>query len=124
VYSDLIGAPFVYGGRDIKGFDCFGLIMEMLKRNGVQAHDFGWSDESTQIQNMMIGAAETSMWQKGVMKKNSILLFRVGRFVRHVGFYLGNGKFIHCWERSNGVVIERFNEDWQNRLVGAYQYVG
>ena len=123
-YNDLIGVPFKYGGRDNNGYDCFGLILELLKRNGINAHDFGWNNDGAIIQSMMLSASETGRWEQDTLRVNNILLFKIGRYVRHVGFYIGNGKFIHCWERSNGVVVERLNEDWSTRTVGIYKYVG
>lgn len=122
-YSDLIGVPFQYGGRDHNGLDCFGLVMEMLKRQGVNVHDFGWHNDSAIIQTMMLGASETMRWEPCELHPGAILLFKIGRYVRHVAYVIENNKFIHCWERSNGVVIERINEDWLDRVAGIYKYV-
>ena len=38
---DLIGKPFVSGGRDVEiGMDCWGLVMEIYMRYGVRLPDF------------------------------------------------------------------------------------
>jgi len=39
-YDDLIGIPFVDGGRDITGLDCWGLALELFKRQGYIIHDY------------------------------------------------------------------------------------
>lgn len=122
-YEDLIGTPFKFGGRGPDYFDCWGLVMEMLKRIGIFPPDYGWHDEAAAIQAMMIGARQKH-WQKAPMKQSAVLLFRVGRYVRHVGFAISATQFIHVWERSNGVVVENFSEDWNKRLVGCYEYIG
>jgi lipoprotein Spr len=121
--AELIGIPFEYGGRTLKGLDCFGLIMKLLEGDGVNVHDFGWNKDSAIIQTMMLAAREGQHWVPCKPQKGAIILFRVGRYVRHVAYMLDRNKFIHCWERSNGVVVERINEDWQNRIVGIYKYV-
>lgn len=120
-FEDLIGTPFVYGGRDKSGLDCYGLVMEMLSRCGVQPEDYGWSNESHAIQAMML-AAKNAHWQACAPQTKAVALFRIGSFVRHVGFFISGSKFIHCWEKSGGVVVESFNSDWSKRLVGCYQY--
>lgn len=122
-YEDLIGKPFEYGGRGPDSYDCYGLVMTMLARQGVTPFDFGWHDESAAIEAMMLSALDTGMWESCEMQPGSVLLFRVGRFTRHVGFAVSHSRFVHCWERSGGVVSERLSEDWNSRLKGCYRYV-
>ena len=39
--NDLIGGRFVNGGRSVaKGLDCWGLVMEVFRRYGVELPDF------------------------------------------------------------------------------------
>ena len=35
-YDDLIGVPFVDGGRDKNGLDCWGLVKEAFRRQGCE----------------------------------------------------------------------------------------
>lgn len=40
-YDDLIGIPFINGGRDRnKGFDCYGLVMEVYRRCGIALPEY------------------------------------------------------------------------------------
>ena len=40
-YDDLIGVPFVDGGRDPKsGLDCWGLVKEAFRRQGCEVPDY------------------------------------------------------------------------------------
>ena len=40
-YDDLIGVPFVDGGRDAKsGLDCWGLVKEVFRRQGYEVPDY------------------------------------------------------------------------------------
>jgi cell wall-associated NlpC family hydrolase len=122
-YEDLIGRPFKYGARGPQEFDCWGLAKEMLSRQGVAPDKYGWSDEKSAIQHMLLDAANQSCWRECEVQKGAVMLFRVGRFVSHVGFALNGTQFIHTWERSGGVVVESLYQDWHKRLVGCYQYV-
>jgi cell wall-associated NlpC family hydrolase len=122
-YEDLVGKPFELGARGHDKYDCYGLVMELLRRQGINPEDYGHHSDSQMVEMMMISAEKTVYWQKVDLQEGSLLLFRIGRFIRHVGFYIGNNKFIHCWEGSSGVVIESLSIDWVNRLIGCYKYV-
>ena len=43
MYEDLIGVPFMDGGRDKNGMDCWGLVREYFKRQGIVVKDYGIS---------------------------------------------------------------------------------
>ena len=121
IYEDLLGKQFEYGARGPDKFDCWGLVMEMLKRDGVYPEDYGWHNEASKIQSMML-AAEQKDWQQCPFQPRALVLFKIGRFVRHVGYIVSFTQFIHCWENTNEVVVENLSEDWTNRIVGVYQY--
>lgn len=39
-YEDLLGVPFKVHGRDKRGMDCYGLVLECLRREGKSLPDF------------------------------------------------------------------------------------
>ncbi|MCF0222950.1 MAG: C40 family peptidase, partial [Fibrobacter sp.] len=39
-YDDLLNVPYKHGGRDLAGFDCYGLVIECSRRNGKPLRDF------------------------------------------------------------------------------------
>lgn len=122
-YEDLIGKPFKYGARGPQEYDCWGLVQEMLRRSGIDPIDYGWSEQGAAIQLLMLEAESQQCWQKCEMQEGAVLLFRVGRFVSHVGFAINGTQFIHTWQGVGGVVVENFYQDWHKRLVGCYKYV-
>jgi len=120
--SDLIGTPFRYGARGADAYDCYGLVMECARRDGVTLPDFGSVDNMGM--NAAIVGASLPQWQETSRRPGVVVLLRVGRFIAHVGYVLdGGGRFIHAWEGSGGVTIERLDE-WKQRIVGFYEYVG
>lgn len=120
-YDDLIGIPFVDGGRDEKGLDCWGLVRIAFKRQGIEVKDYHIA--AVNAQNIASTMAEQeNEWQK--LKEPEIgclVLLRLtpGCWANHVGIYLGDGKFLHAY-LSTGVCIDRLRH-WQARIVGFYK---
>jgi hypothetical protein len=88
----LLGIPYLWGGRSVQGFDCSGLVQQLLASRGLSlprdAHD-QW---------------KSSRPLAGVraLRAGDLLFFgRPGRTVTHVGLALGGGRFIHAmgWVR-------------------------
>lgn len=97
VANSMKGIPYVWGGTSAKGVDCSGLISTVMKLHGLlilrdasQQATVGLPvDISSGYKNlkegdlMFFGKAEDRSKNQ---KEN----------IRHVGFYLGNNKFIHA----------------------------
>ena len=65
-YDDLIGIPFINGGRDRnKGFDCYGLVMEVYRRCGIALPEYtaDWDDEE-KINSIVQREAGTTAWHR------------------------------------------------------------
>jgi cell wall-associated NlpC family hydrolase len=118
--SDLIGVPFEYGGRGPDKFDCYGLVLHLLKQDGIEAHDLKSPNVGKEIVAMV--HSELKLWQECAIREGAVLLFRVPGNL-HVGYCLHGDKFIHTWEQSGGVTIEKLSI-WKKRLVGVYEYIG
>lgn len=120
--SDLIGRPFVYGGRGPDSFDCYGLVMHIAKTvHGQEIPDFRSTSDQALINARM--ASGICLWERVEPGKGTFVLFRIGKFISHCGYMLDAMRMIHTWESSGGVVIERVDV-WKQRTVGFYRYVG
>lgn len=119
--SDLVGVPFAYGGRGPDAYDCYGLVMECARRNGLDLPDFGFADNQALISAMM--GATMPQWEQVDQAVGTVVLMRAGRFVSHVGYVIGPNQMIHTWETAGGVCIERLS-DWKQRIIGFFKYVG
>lgn len=118
---DLIGTPFKYGGRGPDSYDCYGLVMEMSRRNGRELPDFGFAENQGLIAAMM--GATMPQWAPIECRPGAIALIRIGRLVSHVAYVLDGDRMIHAWEHSHGVSIVLIAE-WKHRIVGFYEYAG
>lgn len=132
-YADLIGVPFANCGRDItKGFDCYGLVIEIYKRCGKNIPEYYADYNDTKAVNKLITekTAIKSNWKKVDMANMPVPCLLAICFgtqkgvVNHCAAYIGDGKFIHIRENT-GVCVDRVNSPaWRRVIEGAYKYVG
>jgi len=121
--NDLIGKPFRSKGRGLDNYDCWGLAIEVLRREGINIPEFdidayAYSVVSAKMQEQILDPR----WKKlKNPEKNCIIAIKEHpKFVQHVGVYLGYGKFIHAG--ANGVEVRRLN-DFKKQIRGFYKYV-
>ena len=120
-YADLIGIPFAWGGRGPDSFDCYGLVRHIHAQHGIDIPDYTSPSDGPRIAALIAG--NLHLWREvSAPKEGVVLLFRVAGYL-HVGYHIGGDRFIHTWEHSGGVVIERVS-DWTNRVIGYYEYAG
>nr|DAJ60573.1 MAG TPA: NlpC/P60 family [Caudoviricetes sp.] len=121
-YDDLIGIPFVDGGRDITGLDCWGLALELFKRQGYIIHDYSISSEEAHVISDTMQYDLNEMWQKIEEPKiGCLVIIRLAEneWANHCGVYIGDGHFIHAYCHETGVVIDRVRK-WKSRILGFY----
>ena len=131
-YSDLIGVPFKNRGRDKNtGLDCYGLVMEVYKKIGIQLPEYyaDW-DNVEKINSIIRQEVGTSLWKKvdgSHIPIQCVMAIRFGvpkGVVNHTGVYVGNGKFIHIRENV-GVCVDRISSPaWKKQIEGFYEYIG
>ena len=123
MYSDLIGIPFVDGGRDLSGMDCYGLAIEVFKRHNIVLPDYRIScEDASQINQTVNREKQGGRWLRLERPEiPCVIVLRFNRFVwNHVGVYVGAGKMIHTAKKT-GVRIERLDHPyWRNRIEGYY----
>lgn len=121
-YADLIGKPFAWGGRGPACFDCYGLVLCLLKRAGMNPPDYP-SSEHGMINSVHIIFA-MGQWQEVPFPKAGVaVVFKMnsGR-PTHVGVMVSKDQFLHITEKTD-VVVERISSPlWRNRIVGFYSW--
>lgn len=119
-YTDLLGTKFKIHGRSKKeGFDCYGLAIEVLKRNGVELPDIIY--QSLDERNIIHDELHSLIPNVRIANPeiNCIIELCVHGEPLHVGVYLGNGLFIHS-TKDIGVIIEPIKR-YSKRIKGYYK---
>lgn len=119
--KDLVGIPFKEKGRDKTGLDCYGLVLMLLKKHGIDLPDFVYTKVDYISNNQVMQTAEKTIPN---MKLDSpqelcIIEFSVYGLPSHVGVYIGEGFFIHASRSSGMVCIEKLSK-WKKKVVGYY----
>ena len=122
--DDLIGKPYITNGRGEKGYDCYGLAIEVEKRFG-----HTWENiEDCKKQNYDFAAC-LNQWKNKVKikaidspsKEGDVLLIKDDKgIVSHIGIYLGDNMFIHC--NYFGVHIEKLSKI-KNQIGQIYTWI-
>jgi cell wall-associated NlpC family hydrolase len=106
----LQGVPYRFGGTDLRGFDCSGLVQYVFLQHGVglprvvrEQYDVG-----------------TRVSRNRVRPGDLVFFATKSRAVSHVGIAIGNGRFIHAPSERGVVRVESLASSyWSRRLVGA-----
>ena len=120
--DDLIGLPFVDGGRDAAvGFDCWGLSTEVFRRYGIELPDYKISCEDASRISSQIDE-QKPFWKKceGEIPVPALVVIRFAVYCDHTGVCIGQGRFIHT-RKEVGVNIDRIDHPgWAKRIEGFY----
>lgn len=118
--QDLVGIPFKNGGRDSKGYDCWGLVMKVYRRMGIELPDYPIDAMNTEeISGEFL--SNRSNWVKiAEPTEGCLVVMRVScdRWANHVGVCLNDKTFIHAYANAD-VCIDRLRR-WKGSTVVFY----
>jgi len=119
--KDLVGIPYKDHGRDASGMDCYGLVIEVLRRAGVSVPDVFYADASVETKAAVKRALESGIPNTKLEKPEELAVVEilVMGLPSHIGVCLGDGTFIHSL-RKVGVVIEPLSR-YRHRTRGFYR---
>lgn len=124
--DDLLGCPFKVHGRDKKGFDCYGLVIEVEKKLGHNLVDLTKPYTKVDYMDYMENSASQIIKSNKLVETDNLQLGDIILFFdeegksTHVGVFLKNKDFIHC--DTYGVRISQldnyFRKIWKGYTYG------
>ena len=81
----MIGTPYVYGGSDLEGFDCSGLVQFAYGQAGIEV------PRTAGRQRAVVQPLTAEQLAPG-----DLVFFDIAGKSDHVGLYLGDGQFVHA----------------------------
>jgi murein DD-endopeptidase len=106
-----VGKPYRYGGADLDGFDCSGLVFFIHRELGVTVPRTA-AEQYAASQPVNVRSLEPG----------DLLFFRTSsrKRVTHVGIYAGGGRFIHAPQTGRDIELRDLSDQYYGpRLVGA-----
>lgn len=110
--KSLTGLPYRYGGDDIDGFDCSGLVRYVYGC-------FGFEVPRT-------AKKQGKLKNKVTLKKakpGDIVVFKLKRKRWHSGIIIGKEYFVHAPNRREPVREEFFNSYWRSHLAAVIRII-
>lgn len=128
-----IGVPFITGGRDFTGWDCWGLVFcayrEVFNIN-LPPHDEDYSDvlgKEHQAHLARIINSERHLWRAIKLEQSragDVILMKISGRPTHVGLLISKRDMLHV-DRGHATARESFCETaWVRRTEGFYRYIG
>ena len=125
-YNKYIDIPYLDGGRDSTGLDCWGLVRLVYSDHyGIQLPSFAeaYSTVNDTERTGELIARHKEQWQQlSEPEEGSVILFRILGVETHVGIYIGAGKFLHIRPGANSVIESIDSVSWKHRIVGYFKY--
>jgi cell wall-associated NlpC family hydrolase len=120
MYADLLGKPFVAGGRGPANYDCVGLALEMARRLGKTLPNYLSSETELHAQLGAGGATLAGLPQIARPVPGCLVLLRISPADHHIGIMVDEFRMIHTLS-GVGCVIERILSNlWQRKVIGFY----
>jgi len=127
IIKKYLGFSYKHQGRDMRGLDCYGLIIAIYADLGIKLFDIEEeydSDWSWKNKNYFLENAHKDWEEVKKPKLFDVITFKNGKGVmNHAGVMLDENRFINSCKA--GTVVCRSSDDvWQKRFAGFYRHKG
>jgi cell wall-associated NlpC family hydrolase len=110
----LVGKPYRYGGADLEGFDCSGMVYFIHQALGI--------DVPRTAAEQQRAAAHVA---KAELQPGDLLFFRTTRSKRisHVAIYVGENRFVHAPQSGKLIELRTLDDQYYGRrLAGSGRF--
>lgn len=106
----LVGKPYRYGGADLQGFDCSGMVYFIHQALGIEVPRTA-ADQQRAALNV----------SKPALQPGDLVFFRTtsGPRISHVGIYVGENRFVHAPQSGKLIEVRTLEDAYYSRRVAA-----
>lgn len=128
VGSRYVGLPYLDGGRDRSGLDCWGLVrLFYAEELGVELPSYGDAYSSAEELAETAAAVRRGLarWRPAPRPEPgdvALLWIRRPSLPSHVGVYLGDRRMLHAAEGSDAAIERLDSPFWARRVAGYYRH--
>jgi cell wall-associated NlpC family hydrolase len=134
-FSDLIGIAFLDLGRDpAKGLDCWGLVLEVMRRLGHTVPDYAvpTSEDAEATARHLERALQGGLWRRLEQHETphvgDILAMEtfpeLPGVVSHFGVFIGEGRIIHAIRKHSVSTPKLRHVNLFGKPAGWYRWLG
>ena len=120
-WGKYIGVPFVDGGRDIAGFDCWGAIWLAYRERGIKLPSYGEVSalDLRRVAREIEGGQE-KWYRVEEPREFDVVLLRLynRRWIGHVGLMVDGRRMLHTEKASAAVVVPLNHYTVRDRIAG------
>ena len=127
--SKYLEIPFVDGGRDFGGCDCWGLVALVFREEfGIKLPDYFISALDTlSIAGAVYEAVASPRWTRlKAPESPCVVVMRADpndpTRLCHVGAYVGDQGILHILDKSGVQLTQPTNMAWERRIGGYYKW--
>ena len=125
--SNYIGLPYADKGRG-PAYDCIGFVKFVYQNElGIELPGFLSTYKSSEDRDSVAGAVEQEKahWIKTDNPRPlDVILFNILGYPIHVGLYLTESDFLHCYRNTNSCIERLSSVTWNRRINGIYRWTG
>lgn len=127
--SRYVGLPFVSGGRDRRGVDCWGLVrLAYADVAGIllPSHDTVAAEDLHKVLRLIDRALQIPPWStlvpRGAEKALDVVVMTDRKLPAHVGLIVEPGMVLHAQEASMSAIMRLDDQIIGRRVVGIYRH--
>lgn len=130
--GEYIGIPYVCGGREKTGADCWGLFSMVHQRKGIELPDYNgpdWTKNRSEQRELGLAAMNYAKLfqevQRGEEQLFDGILIRMVGVPMHLAMVVAPGVMLHTEDGADSCIASYLDGImWRNRIIGFYRHTG
>jgi cell wall-associated NlpC family hydrolase len=119
IAQDLLGMQFEIGGRGPEKIDCYGVLIYFFKAFGIKLPDYSYVDDwsgKTELYLQEYAKFFRKLGSDEELEIGDMILFNSKEHPSHSGVYLGEGRFLHSYQKAGTKIDSLTVPYWKNKV--------